>query len=63
MYSFNEPLKITYYNDICVSYYPQLKYLTTFYKGYFYSHQYIGHKTKDALKLFREYIKKEHNGK
>ncbi len=60
---FYEPLKTTYYNDICVNYYPSLKYLSTIYKGNFYSHQYIDYTTKHALKLFREYIKNEHNGK
>lgn len=60
---FYEPLKTTYYNDICVNYYPSLKYLSTIYKGKFYSHKYIDHTTKHALKLFREYIKNEHYGK
>jgi len=50
--------KMTYYQDICVTYYRNgIKSLTKFKNGYLVQRRYSYFTTKECLKMFRQYYK------
>jgi len=50
--------KMTYYQDICVTYYRNgIKSLTKFKNGYLVQRRYSYFTTRECLKMFRQYYK------